>query len=473
MRLLTCVIAIISLTAACTAHQAPATTRTAPQTEPRYVVGLLPLRPATPEAAEEAKAHSARIAAALAGLAPRTPMDVVHPAVAPPANFDEARARAQDAKVNTLFWGDVSVEGGKLTVKLSSFETMGAPSGYWPMEYTLADPKLGEALELDALRVAQALMQETLLPMMMRDQPANVRAMLEALVPKRPKDWVEWNRDIIERRWGMLGRLMRDGALTEKGYRGALAEVAAWQAEGGPTPGNQVKEAFYSVGLARGFLLQGRPQAAVDVLMPIVERMPKDVESRLVLGRAHLAVGDTAAAAAVLEPLAREANNTAATRMYVAAVTQQPGGEERAATALAQLVEKSPEDTMARLVRHLTAPRAEVAELKAFTAARAAGDWPLPVARFLTGELDEGALWAAAKDEDSHTERIRRIQAHYYLGEAALAGRLPGREGRPDREEARRHFEAAIATHAFHHPTYDLADFQLEQLRRKAEAGGR
>ncbi len=469
MRITACLILLASLVSACTAHQTPATSPTPPRAEPRYRVGLLPLRASTPEAAGEAKAHDARLAAALAGLVRNAPVEVVHPAVAPPANPEEARARAGDAKVNMLVWGAVSLEGGKLAVKLSGFETtLGAPSGFWPMEYTLADPKVREQLELDALRLGQAMLQESLLPMMMRDQPANVRAVLEVLGVRAPKDWVEWNRDIIERRWGMLGRLTRDGALTEKGYRGALAEVARWRAESGPTPGNQAKEAFYSVGLARGFILQGRPQAAVDVLVPIVERMPGDAESRLVLGRAHLAVGDAASAAAVLEPLTRDGKNAPATRLYVAAVD-----EARADTALAKLVEANPEDAMARLMRYLAARRAGTGELKAFTAAHPAGDWPLPVARVLAGELEEKALWEAAKDADSHMERIRRIQAHYYLGEAALAGRLPGREGKPDREEARKHFEAAIGTHAFHHPAYDLADALLEQLRRDSRAAMR
>ena len=319
MSLRACLIALASLALACTAHHASATApvaETTPRGEPRYVVGLLPLRPTTPEAAEEARAQQARILAALTGLIREAPMSVVHPTVASPATLEEARARTEVAKVNALVWGDVSLEGGKLTVKLSSFEsTVGAPSGFWPMEYTLADPKGREQLELDALRVGQALMQESLLPMMMRYQPGNVRAMLEALVLKDPRDWV-----------GLVHYLCSPGA-------------------------------------------------------------------------------------------------------------------------------------------------ARVTELKAFIASHAAGDWPLPVARYLVGELDEQALWAATKDANSHTERIRRIQAHYYLGEAALSGRLPGDEGRAETREARRHFEAAIGTHAFHHPTYDLADFQLEQLRRSLVAG--
>ncbi|MBZ4419733.1 tetratricopeptide repeat protein [Myxococcus sp. RHSTA-1-4] len=476
MSLRACLIALASLALACTAHPASATApvaETTPRGEPRYVVGLLPLHPTTPEAAEEARAQQARILAALTGLIREAPMSVVHPTVASPATPEEARARTEEAKVNALVWGDVALEGGKLTVKLSSFEsTVGAPSGFWPMEYTLADPKGRELLELDALRIGQALMQESLLPMMMRYQPGNVRAMLEALVSKHPRDWVGLNRDIIERRWGMLGRLTRDGALAEKGYRGALAEVTAWRANHAATPGSDAKEAFYSVGLARGFLLQGRPREAVEVLEPLVKRMPGDVESRLVLARAHLAMGDTSPAAALLRPLADEGKNTAATRMYVAAVVRTDSGLELTQRVLNLLVEKNADDAMVRLVHSLCSPgAARVTELKAFIASHAAGDWPLPVARYLVGELDEQALWAATKDADSHTERIRRIQAHYYLGEAALSGRLPGHEGREDTREARRHFEAAIGTHAFHHPTYDLADFQLEQLRRGLVAG--
>ncbi|EPX64378.1 hypothetical protein D187_005512 [Cystobacter fuscus DSM 2262] len=39
---------------------------------------------------------------------------------------------------------------------------------------------------------------------------------------------------------------------------------------------------------------------------------------------------------------------------------------------------------------------------------------------------------------------------------------LPGHAGVPDRNEARQHFEAAIAT--FHQPAYNLTDARLEQL---------
>ncbi|NMO16101.1 tetratricopeptide repeat protein [Pyxidicoccus fallax] len=474
MSLRACLLVLAAMSVACTHAPAPVA-EPAPRSEPRYVVGLLPLRAATPEAAEVAKAQQARILASLHGLTREAPLDVVHPAVASPSTLEEARARTGEAKVNALAWGEVSLEGGKLAVKLSSFEaTVGAPSGFWPMEYTVADAKLGELLELDALRIGQALMQESLLPMMMRYQPSNVRAMLEALVSKHPLDWVGLNPDIIERRWGMLGRLTRDGALAEKGYRAALAHVAAWRAKGTAAPGTDVKEAFYSVGLARGLLLQGRTREAVEVLAPIVKRMPGDVESRLILARAHLAQGDMDASAGLLRPLVDEGKNTAATRMYVTAVAAMRDGAELAKQALSVLVEKNPDDVMAWLLDSLSGPReALVAKLKSFIASHVSADWPLPVARYLVGELDEQALWAATKDEDSHTERLRRIQAHYYLGEAALAGQLPGHEGRADTREAQRHFEAAIGTHAFHHPTYDLADFQLEQLRRGLMADGR
>ncbi len=469
MRTLSCLVLLASL--ACTAPQTPAAepaSDTPQASEPRYVVGLLPMRPTTPEAAVEAKAQGARILASMKGLIANVPMEVVHPTVAAPGSVEEARVRTAEAKVNTLVWGEVSQEGGKLTVKLTSFDsTVGAPSNYWPMEYTLGDAKARELLELDALRVAQALLQETLLSMMMRNQPANVRAALEALKSKQPQDWVELNRDIIERRWGMLGRLTRDGALTEKGYRGALADVAAWRANHEATPSTNAKEAFYSVGLARGFLLQGKPHAAVEVLEPIVKRMPEDVESRLVLARASLAAGDTVHAQVALGPLVNEGRNAVAMRLHAAAVARTYSGGEPLNDALNRLVEKNPDDPMAWLLRYLTAPGApKVAELKVFTAAHASADWPLPVARYFTGELDEQALWAATKDADSHTERIRRIQVHYYLGEAALAGRLPGHEGTSSIRDAQRHFEAALATHAFHHPTYDLADALLDYLRR-------
>ncbi|MCY0999321.1 tetratricopeptide repeat protein [Myxococcus sp. MISCRS1] len=440
--------------------------------EPRYVVGFLSLRPTTPEAAEEARAQEARLLTALTELSRNTPIDVVRPTVAVPASLEQAPGLAREAKVDLLLWGDATVDAGKLTVKLSAFETLlSLPSSFWPMEYAAGDAKRPEALSLDALRLSQAVLQETLLPMMMLDQPANTRAVLDALVVNQTKDWVDWNMDIIQRRWGMLGRLLRDGALTEKGYRAALDSVLAWRKDHAATPSSDIKEAFYSVGLARGLLLQGKPQAVVDLLAPIVERMPRDLESRLLLGRALLALGRAKDAADTLEPLAREGTSIGATRIYVAAVTELPDGPSRATTALDTLVEKNPEDAMAHLLRHLTAPGTrDASALKAFTATHPGEDWPLPLARHLTGEAPTFGANPDEEEATDHGVRLRRIQLHYYLGEAALAGRLPGKAGVVDPTLARQHFEAALATHAFHHPTYDVADFQLEQLARAPSA---
>lgn len=430
------------------------------------MVGLLPLRPTTPEAADEAKAQDALLANALAYLTRDMHFEVLHPALQAPTGPEQAPSLVRGTKVDALVWGDVSLESGKLAVKLAGFEkTVDAPFSTWPMEYSLAETQGRELRELDALRTAQFLLEISLLPQMMRNRPAEVRRTLEALSPRHPQDWASLNRDIVERRWGMLGRLTRDGALTEKGYRGALDEVLAYRAKSSepPSQGNLFKEAFYSVGLARGFLLQNRPQDAVDVLSDVVRRMPELDEPRLVLGRAWLALGNKEQATEVLEPLMRKNPGAVATRLYVAAVEGQP---ERVSAALTQLVEQSPQDATARLLRYLLAPDSEaMADLKVLIASQPSGDWPMPVARYLLGEVDEQALWAATKDADDHMERIRRCQAHYFLDEAALAGILPGRAGAPDKAEARRHFEAVLTTRAFHQPTYDMADAQVEQLR--------
>ncbi|ATB34858.1 hypothetical protein CYFUS_000265 [Cystobacter fuscus] len=456
---------LVSLATACAAHRGPAApiaSSSASKGNTAYVVGLLPLHPTSPEAAAEAKAQQSLIEQALATLTPGTPIVVVHPDIQPPTSPEQASALVQSTKVDELFWGEVSLENGKLSVSLRGFErTVNAPHGTWPMEYTLADPAQREARELDALRVAQYLLEESLLPQMMRNRPTEVRQTLEVLVVRKPKDWVDWNSDIIHRRWGMLGRLTRDGVLTEQRYRAALAEVAE-QASSPPSSATLAREAFFSAGLARGFLLQGKPQAAVELLSDVVRRVPDEADSRLLLGRAWLALGNRAEATKVLEPLSRQHANLESTRLYTVAVADQP---EQVNAALAWLQEKQPEDTSVRLLRYVIAPSPEATtDLKAFTASHPAASWPLPVMRYLLGELDEQALWAAAKNADDHLERIQNGQAHYFLGEAALSGVLPGHLGAPDRGVARRHFEASIATSAFHQPTYNLADARLEQL---------
>jgi tetratricopeptide (TPR) repeat protein len=467
---------LLAMTACC-AHRAqvgPSWPLPSVPPEKPYVLALASFQVKTPGAEPEAKAEQERLEKVLATLIGGEVVKLVPAPGEPPVDAKQAVERVQSLGADGIVWGHVSLENGKLTLQRYFHHRSGWEiSGTWfPSTFEPADPEQLATHEKEVRSFLQFVLYGVNLGFMLDFQPEQSRRVLEALKPgEDPEDFVTRNEGLIRRRWGMQGRLVRDAKATEDAYRSALAWVEEQRKLHQNDPDYKAssydaQEALFSVGLARGHLLRGRPQDVVQLLMPLVERRPEDVELRQVLGRALLAFGALERAAQVLEPAVRVGYDAVSARMYAVALAGQPEAAARTREAFSTLFSKRPDAPVFHVFPYLASGGTEVAELKALAASKPTAEWPLPVARFLLGELDEASLWAAAKHPDAKTERENRSWAHYVLGEAALAGVMPGRKGSPDPELARRHFEAAIATHAFSTDAYNLADFQLEQLRR-------
>ena len=82
--------------------------------------------------------------------------------------------------------------------------------------------------------------------------------------------------------------------------------------------------------------------------------------------------------------------------------------------------------------------------------------WPVPIQRYLLGEIDRRALLAAAQDPSDLRTSEQQCEAFLSLGEAALAA--------GDRETARADFENGLQTGIVGFIEYDLAKHELARL---------
>lgn len=123
--------------------------------------------------------------------------------------------------------------------------------------------------------------------------------------------------------------------------------------------------------------------------------------------------------------------------------------------ALTALERHGPEEPYAVLIR-----AAAGASKDGLEAVAAAGKWPAPIAAHLLGRTTAEALLAAAEEHgQGFGLPLQRCEARTYLGLVAE------REGRPD--EARRHFEAAVASRADEVFELAYARRRLAALRRR------
>ncbi len=476
MRTPIAVLLCLLTTVACTAHRAPvASTEAVPADKP-FVMAIAPFHVPTPGAEAEAQAERVRTERVLTSLVGAGVVKIVQASGMPPSEAQQAVALARASGADGILWGSISLQEGKLTFQRSFHDSRGWNiGGSWsPTSYVLTEPGQERARDKDVRGFLQMVLYGVNLAFMLDYQPEQSRRVLEALRPGQdPEDFATRNEGLIHRRWGMQGRLLRDGKMTETHYRAALAWVDAQRKlhagdadyRAGYYDG---QEALYTVGVARGLLLQSRPRDVIPLLSRLLERNPAGIEEGQLLGRALLAVGEVQRAARVLEPVTRQGFDTVSARLYAAAVSGQPDAAARTREAFATLFSKLPEVHELRLLPYLASAGAETEALNGLAAATPANPWPTVVARVLLGQIDEASLGAGTTGSDSQMDRSQRCWVHYSLGEAELAGLMPGRSGSPDREAARRHFEAAIATHSFASDAYHLADFQLEQLQRFA-----
>jgi lipoprotein NlpI len=144
--------------------------------------------------------------------------------------------------------------------------------------------------------------------------------------------------------------------------------------------------------------------AAIADFSAILKLDPKAAAAFYNRGRARMLKGDFAAAAKDFTAAqeSRDDNPYAALRRYLA--TAQAGkGDEK---VLGETIARYP-----------------------------AEQWPLPILATLTGAMRESDLLASADLADRRLTQRLTAEAHFYLGEAALA--------KKDEKAARAHFEAA------------------------------
>ena len=375
-----------------------------------------------------------------------------------PADGAAALTLGRAHGVDLVLWGTVAHgEDGALVVDRHTTTASGPHPGketvqFPPGRYVL--PGDQSKNELEALQFDQALLDLSALFFMMRDEPASARAALTALVPRRPHDFVAQNEDIIERRWGMLFRLNRDGRGAELRYRHALEELAK---QGG---NDAHKRAFYTVGLARGLILQGRIDEAIPLLTESLRLAPSEGETRQLLGRALLARRQDAQAAEVLRPWAAQGWDVVSIRMLAEALPDSPEVAGDFAKVARQL-----DYPYVQILRAIALPHD--VEARAAVAALATGPkvatWPASLAKFALGELDETTLLSVAHTGDRESTHEQLSQAYEIIGETKVAR---------DPNAARAAFTAAIATHAMHQDAYNVADFWLDRLASTNEAKG-
>jgi hypothetical protein len=312
---------------------------------------------------------------------------------------------------------------------------------------------------LEARRFGQAILYSAVLDSLLRDEPVAARATLEALVSHEPGDWVALNEDLVERRWGILYRFLRDGTATEVRYRRALAEIESAKVNNATgTEGAKIldhKSAFYTVGVARGLLIQRRIADANKVLSASFAQHPDDFETRQLVGRTLLDLDRDDEAARVLAPLAKQGFDVISDRLFALAVQSDPDAREEVEASFAVLARFFPDSGFDAALRTLVL-RKSTDPVQALTA----GSWDGDLGRFSVGQVSaDQLLQAAANASDHRVARERQCQAHELIGERLLIH--PGRQAEAD---AIHHFEAALETRAFALDAYQLADFWLERL---------
>ncbi len=211
----------------------------------------------------------------------------------------------------------------------------------------------------------------------------------------------------------------------------------------------QVAESHYRDALREAWLLtgtlarvEGRPQEARDAFR---RASTSAVENRLALqalALAHLQLGETAPAVAILRRLATSSPNDVQARRLLAQSLSADGQEDESVRVLEEAAAMAPGDAelaFALASAYLGAKRVEDA---ARLFGRIATDRPIPQTRVLIGrtyrdhgeyERARGELRAALRQDP----RVRR--AHYYLGNVTVE-----EKGRAGLEEAIPEFQAEL-----------------------------
>ena len=135
-----------------------------------------------------------------------------------------------------------------------------------------------------------------------------------------------------------------------------------------------------------------------------------------------------------------------------------------AALDLGKVVQQNPKNLYDWFFLYLAQSRAGQDGMPALHTAAGNGDtrkWPSTVLAYLLGQIDQGALLEAAKNDDPKVQSGHFCEAYFYLGEAAL---LKG-----DAKAAQRWFSEAEKTGVATYWEYRAAESELERLGSKTQ----
>jgi tetratricopeptide (TPR) repeat protein len=220
----------------------------------------------------------------------------------------------------------------------------------------------------------------------------------------------------------------------------------------------------------------GRTSEAVTGLLKTIEIDPDYPDAHYVLGVILTRSGRPEEAIPYLDkavertlsPTSRELGSTPAAAISALADAQAMNGEyARAAELYARVLgdyrnAATPYTELSHLVNTWRSEGSEAA-MRVLRDRDGSDDaWPAPVFRFLAGEttaeelVNEAELRVAGRgDEGQRSPRL--CEAHYYVGMRDL---IEGRE-----QDARRSFEACMATQSVNHSQYHMARHELQRMR--------
>jgi lipoprotein NlpI len=182
----------------------------------------------------------------------------------------------------------------------------------------------------------------------------------------------------------------------------------------------------------------GRDKEAVADLAGVIKQAPDDVDAIMDRGGLNIRLGDFTAAIADFNAVLKLEPKAAAAFYNRGRAHALQDDFAAAAKDFAAARENRADNPYAALRGYLASARAGKAEENLLTETigrHPPEQWPLPILATLTGAMHESDLLASADTADRTTAKRLAVEAHFYLGEAALA--------KQDVKAARAHFDAA------------------------------
>ncbi|MBL8709015.1 MAG: tetratricopeptide repeat protein [Rhodospirillaceae bacterium] len=182
----------------------------------------------------------------------------------------------------------------------------------------------------------------------------------------------------------------------------------------------------------------GRDADAVADLTAVLAEAPQDIDALMDRGGLNIRRGAFDAALADFSAIIKLAENSAAAYYNRGRVLLLKGNTAAAAADFARAAQDRDNNPYAALRGYLATALAGKPETERLSAALAAfplEQWPLPILATLAGSLSEDDLLAAAAVGERSVAQRLLAEAHFYLGEAALAA--------ADSKAAQAHFAVA------------------------------